>query len=81
MQIIVKLFARAKDLAGTGTLVLEVPDTGTVGHARAALAHQCPALVPLMPVLFIALDGNYASDNTQLTDASELACFPPVSGG
>jgi sulfur-carrier protein len=81
MHITVKLFARAKDLAGTGSLVLAVPELSTVGQARAALAARYPELHQLMPILLLAVDGNYATDATPLTESSELACFPPVSGG
>ncbi len=81
MEITVKLFARAKDLAGTGSLTLTVPETCTVGQAKAALATYCPQLQKLMPIMLTAVDGNYATDATPLTAACELACFPPVSGG
>lgn len=81
MHINVKLFARAKDMAGTGSLVLTVPETCTVGQAKAALATHCPELQKLMPTLLVAVDGDYATDATPLTESCELACFPPVSGG
>ena len=81
MQITVKLFARAKDLAGTCTLALSLSEGCTVGQAKAALIAHCPALQPLLPTLLIAVDGNYATDASRLTEACELACFPPVSGG
>ncbi len=81
MQIAVKFFARAKDLAGTGELNLSLPDACTIGQAKAVIIELCPDLAPLMPVLLIAVDGNYATDATALTESCELACFPPVSGG
>lgn len=81
MQITVKLFARAKDLAGVGSFNLELPAGCLVGQAKTALTEHCPELSPLMPVLLIAVDGNYATDSTVLTESCELACFPPVSGG
>ena len=81
MQITVKLFAQAKDLAGTSALTLTVLDGSHVGQAKVALAAQCPQLQKLMPILLMAVDGNYATDETPLTASCELACFPPVSGG
>ena len=81
MHIHVKLFARAKDLAGTGALSLVLPEGALVRAAKALLVERCPALQPLMSVLLIAVDGNYATDETVLTESCELACFPPVSGG
>ena len=81
MQINVKLFARAKDLAGTGALVLDVPDNCDVRTAKAALVQRCPELRTLIPILLIAVDGNYATDSTVLKESCEFAGFPPVSGG
>lgn len=81
MQITVKLFARAKDLAGVGSCPLELPAGCPVGQAKTALTARFPELAPLMPILLIAVDGNYATDSTVLTESCELACFPPVSGG
>lgn len=81
MQIYVKLFARARDLAGTGSLTLNAPDTCTVSVARQLLLAEAPGLSPIMPSLLIAVDGNYASENFPLNDGCELACFPTVSGG
>ena len=81
MQITVKLFARAKDLAGTGMLPLSVPEPCTVGQAKAALVSLYPNLRIVMPILLVAVDGDYAADATPLTESCELACFPPVSGG
>lgn len=81
MQIHVKLFARARDLAGTGSLTMNVPDTCTVREARQLLLIEAPGLAQIMPSLLVALDGSYASDNFPLKDGCELACFPAVSGG
>ena len=81
MQIAVKFFARAKDLAGTGDLSLSVPETCTVGQAKEALVSTYPTLRSVMPTLLVAVNGEYAADATPLTEACELACFPPVSGG
>ncbi len=81
MKIHVKLFARARDLAGTGTLTLDLPEGSRVQDARKALATHSPALRPLLPVLLVAVNGEYASEESLLEDGCELACFPPVSGG
>jgi sulfur-carrier protein len=81
MQIHVKLFARAKDLAGASSCMLDLPLAVTVGVAKATLVERYPQLVKLMPVMLVAVDGSYAHDQTVLTHTCELACFPPVSGG
>ena len=81
MHIAIKFFARAKDLAGTGDLTLNLPEPCTVGQAKAVLVSRYPSLRSMMPTLLMAVDGDYAADAMSLTEACELACFPPVSGG
>ena len=81
MQIHVKLFARARDLAGIGSLTLNAPDVCTVGEARQLLLAEAPGLAPILPGLLMAVDGNYASEHVSLKEGCELACFPTVSGG
>ncbi len=54
MMIAVHFFARARDLAGTPHLTLEIPDLATVGDLRRALAERlppwrrCSAILPLL---------------------------------
>jgi len=81
MKLAVKLFARAKDLAGSGQVTIELPEPATVADVRAALTCAYPALAPLASSLLIAVGTDYANDQQVLTPASDVACFPPVSGG
>jgi sulfur-carrier protein len=81
MKLSVKLFARARDLAGTGTVSLELPDDCRVADMKQTLAACCPDLKPLLPNLLIAVGNEYANDDMSLNSTSEVACFPPVSGG
>ena len=68
-------------MAGSGSLTLELPEGSSVHSAKTALLERCPALLSLMPVMLIAVDGHYASDENILPSSCEIACFPPVSGG
>ncbi len=81
MKVTVKLFARAKDLAGKETVEVDVPDSACVADLRSALVETVPAMAPLVSSLLIAIGNDYADDATPLTADSNLACFPPVSGG
>ena len=49
MQVRVKLFAILKDAAGTGELVLDVPEGVTVRSAAEALAGRVPSLRRYLP--------------------------------
>lgn len=81
MTLRVKLFARARDLAGTSELAVELPAGATVADLRAALALQRPALTGLLPRCVFAVDNEFAADETPLSAEREVALLPPVSGG
>lgn len=81
MKITVKLFARARDLAGSPTLEVDLPDAATAADLRAALGEQVPALQPILPSLLIAVGNDYAAATTRVAGRTDLAVFPPVSGG
>lgn len=81
MTITVKLFARARDLAGAERVELELPDPGCVRDVKEGLATRFPHLSPLVPNLLIAVGNEYARDDASLTPGVDVACFPPVSGG
>ena len=81
MKVEVRLFARAKDAAGAERVTVELPPSARVGDLRAALAAEFPRLAPLAPSLLVAVGNDYAADQSVLGEQSEIACFPPVSGG
>jgi molybdopterin synthase sulfur carrier subunit len=81
MKFDVRLFARARDLAGAERVSVELPEPCTVADLRAQLASQYPRLAPLTPALLIAIGTDYATNETVLPPDADVACFPPVSGG
>lgn len=81
MIIELKLFAMAKQLAQTDSLRIEVAEPATVGQLRARLVEQTPELSSIASHLLIAVDSQYANDDTPISPDADVACFPPVSGG
>lgn len=81
MMIRVRLFARAKDLAGADAVSLDMPAGTTVGELRNKLATVCPALVGLLPGSALAVNADFAEDSLALPVGAEVALLPPVSGG
>ena len=81
MKLSVKLFARARDLAGAGLVEIELPEPATVSDLRHALTATYPALGPIAPSLLVAVGTDYATDDAPVSPTSDVACFPPVSGG
>lgn len=80
-SIQVRLFARARELAGCDTISVKAVDNMTVARLRSAIAEQYPELQSLSGQLFIAIDNAYVGEEQPLTAEQEIACFPPVSGG
>lgn len=81
MKLNVKLFARAKDIAGSATVEVELDDSATVAALRERLVTQFPGLKPMAASLLIAVGNDYADDSMVLSESADVACFPPVSGG
>ncbi|WP_417386307.1 MoaD/ThiS family protein [Gimesia sp.] len=80
-QIQVRLFARARELANSDLISVQIQEGTTVARLRQAIAEQVPELQPLSGQLLIAVDNAYAGEDQLLTETQEVACFPPVSGG
>lgn len=81
MHINVRCFAIARQLVAADSIEVELPELATVAELRAALLQAHPALAPVLPGLLIAVDSEYATEETPLSGASEVALIPPVSGG
>ena len=81
MNVNVRLFAVARQLAGQESVALNVPEGCTVEHLREQLAAAYPELAPLLPHVLFAVGSQYVGDEHTLADTPEIACIPPVSGG
>jgi molybdopterin converting factor subunit 1 len=81
MTVVVRLFARARDLAGTDRLAVDLPGSAVVADLRRELAARAPGLAGLLPRCAVAVDAEFAQDDHALADGAEIALLPPVSGG
>ena len=81
MQVTIKLFAAAKDLARADQITIDLAPNSTIEALRAALTKQHPALTQIAAHSLWAIGAEYASDQTTINEKSELALIPPVSGG
>ena len=81
MLVHVRLFARARDLAGADMLRVELPDGATVADLRRRLAADYPALSALLERSALAVANEFAADSLVLSANAEVALLPPVSGG
>jgi molybdopterin converting factor subunit 1 len=81
MTLAVRLFARARDLAGCDVITLEVSNTATVGQLRERLAVSYPALANILARCALAVNDEFAEDEVPVPSGAEIALLPPVSGG
>jgi molybdopterin converting factor subunit 1 len=81
VRVRVRLFARARDLAGAEVVAVELPPGATVGELRRRLAGEHPRLASLLERSALAVDNEFAEDGQAVPAGSEIALLPPVSGG
>jgi molybdopterin converting factor small subunit len=81
MKVKVRLFAVAKELAGSELIDVDVPLDCTVSDLRCVMFERFPKLKQFGPQLRFAVNAQFADNNTQVHDDSDVACIPPVSGG
>ncbi len=78
-MLTVHLFAAAAERVGAPRV--ELPGPPTVAHLRQQLTDHWPALADLLPRCAVAVNHEYATDDTALSAGDEVAVIPPVSGG
>jgi molybdopterin converting factor subunit 1 len=80
MKVRVRLFASAREAAGVGHLLLELPNGQAVQDAIAAITTLHPQVGDIRQMV-IAKNREYVGLEEPLADGDELALIPPVSGG
>jgi molybdopterin converting factor subunit 1 len=81
MRVTVRLFARLRDLAGSGELVRDVPGPATVQTVWRALVAEMPALQDYERTMSVAVNADYSKMTATVSEGDEVAFLPPVSGG
>jgi molybdopterin converting factor subunit 1 len=81
IQVRVKLFAIAAQRVGRDEISIDVDSPANVATFKQVLFHQFPKLASLANHLLVAVNAEYADDQTVIPPNSEVALIPPVSGG
>jgi molybdopterin converting factor subunit 1 len=81
MRLKVLLFAHLREKAGTREAEVEVPTGASAATVKARLGEVYPALKPALDRILMAVNKEYISDDTVISEGAEIALFPPVSGG
>lgn len=81
MNVQIRLFAAARDVAGCERIEVQVPDPATVADLRGAISQQYPQLDASIRHSLLAINNQYAEDATIIPANADIAWIPPVSGG
>ena len=80
MKVDILAFGVAKDIFGSASVVLDLPEGASIAQLRSVLEDTYPRLKELSSYM-IAQNESYAEDHEPLLKNSEVAVIPPVSGG
>ena len=81
MRVTVRLFARLRDLAGSGELVRDVQAPATVQTIWRSLVTDFPAIAEYERSMSVAVNADYSRMTAAVHEGDEVAFLPPVSGG
>ena len=81
MRVTVRLFARLRDIDGTGELMRETPAGANVAAVWSSLVTDFPELSAYEKSISCAVNADYSRFTAAVSDGDEIAFLPPVSGG
>jgi molybdopterin converting factor subunit 1 len=81
MRVIVRLFARLRDIAGADELDRQVDEGETVRGIWNGLTREFPELAAYDHSVSAALNADYVRMEATVQADDEVAFLPPVSGG
>jgi molybdopterin converting factor small subunit len=81
MRVQVLFFGLLKDVAGTPSEWLDLPEGSTLADLIQHYELRIPRMQELLPSLALSVNQHYAGPGTVLGNNDEVALLPPVSGG
>lgn len=81
MKIKLLFFAHLREIMGTGTMEVDLKQ-GSKGEDVIALIEEMkPEIGDHKSYLKLSMNGEYINRTTEIVENTEVAVFPPVSGG
>jgi len=81
MKVRVRCFAAAREIVGSGELIVDLPEGSTLTQLFDQVQGQFPRLQGLAGSLLFSVNCEYAPSDKRLAADDEVALIPPVSGG
>lgn len=80
-EVTVLYFAQARDCLGTASETVTLPSSAGADEVLAAIRRQHPAQSALIDRCRVAIDCQFITGPVAISERSEIALIPPVSGG
>jgi molybdopterin converting factor subunit 1 len=74
-------FATLREKTGTNEITIEFPQGSHISDIKNLVLERFPALSQYIESMIVALNHEFAFDDTLVQNDAEIAIFPPVSGG
>lgn len=81
MTLKIQLFAALAHAAGMKQMAVELRDDASVSDLLDHLRVAYPAWGPMLKMVSVAVNMEYATATESLHEGDEIALIPPVSGG
>ena len=81
MRVTVRLFARLRDIAGSGELTRDAQAGATVADVWRGLVAEFPEMARYDSSISSAVNADYTKMAAAVAEGDEVAFLPPVSGG
>jgi molybdopterin converting factor subunit 1 len=81
MRVTIRLFARLRDIAGSGELARDAATGATVADVWRGLVAEFPEMGRYDSSISCAVNADYAKMAVPVAEGDEIAFLPPVSGG
>ena len=81
MKVKLLFFASLKDIAGRRELEMELDDASTLQQVTEKLASLYPEIGLMQNSVRIAINQEFADEDSSLNNGDEIAFLPPMSGG
>lgn len=81
MKVKVKYFAVCHEMFGRDEEDMELPEGAILMDILKRLEARVPEIAEFYEVMQMAVNWEYATEQTKLSDGDEIALIPPVTGG
>jgi len=74
-------FAKLKDIVGKTEMEFDLREGSKVADLKREVLQKFPNLQEYVDIMIVSINQNFAFDDDPIPENSEIALFPPVSGG